>query len=71
MKKCRSKVGATLFSARDHEQMLKQAKSLLARSNRVDSIVFKNLMSPEDSLEPLGPLAGPFSQSDAGKKCDP
>jgi hypothetical protein len=70
MKKRRSKASITLFCARDHEQMLKQAKSLLARTNRVDSMLLQHLMSSEDSLEPVGPLAGPFSKADAGKKCD-
>jgi hypothetical protein len=69
MKKRRPKADITLFYARNHKQMLEQAKSMLARPNRTDSILLQNLMNPEDSLEPLGPLAGPLSKADAGKKC--
>jgi hypothetical protein len=68
MKRRRQKGGSPLFRARNREQMLEQARFLVMRPNKMDRMLLKLLLSPRDSLEPFGPLAGPNARPNAGDK---
>ena len=65
MKKRRQKSGVPLLRAKSREQLLDHARSLLMRTNRTDCMLLQLLLSPKESLEPLGPLAGPIAKPEA------
>lgn len=65
MKKRRQKSGVPLLRAKSRVQLFDRARSLLLRTNRTDRMLLQLLLSPRESLEPLGPLAGPIAKPEA------
>jgi hypothetical protein len=43
----------------DLDHWIAQRKGRLERANKLDEMLLRRLAQPGDSLEPLGPLAGP------------